>query len=357
MDEHCAELRDSGIIEPAPTSEYVSAPVMPAKKDENGEWTQRRFCIDMRQINQRTKPDHYGLHRVDELFNVIGDATCFSTCDLRAGFHQIPVDDASRDYTAFWWKNQVWRWRRMPFGLKNASAKFQQVMDAEIARAGLSHCAVAFIDDVLIFSANADEHIEHVRLVLQMLHKVGLRIHPGKSIFGSDTVAYLGHYVNAWGCKPLEAKVSGALAIPTPTNIDSLRSAIGYLSYYRCYVPNFSTIAAPLTRLFKKDVRWEWGEEHDLAFKALKTAMCTEGLALRRYDPSRPLILHTDGARLGVQVSWDKLRTMGTSIWWPAFRAHATMQNLSTAATMVRCLQQSGLSKRSGRTSMGCHSH
>jgi hypothetical protein len=252
LDETCKELLEAGIIQLVPTSDYISMPTMVAKKDENGQPTQKRACMDLRHINKLTNKDNYGLPRAEDLFSALGTSTVFSKLDCRSGFHQIPVAEEDQHKTTFWWGNKICAWRRLPFGLQGASSKFQRVMDTEIARAGLAHCAKAFIDDVLIHSSSPAEHIQHLRLVLEMLQRIGMRAHPGKTIVGADRVEYLGHYVSAYGLTPLHAKVAGVQALPTPTNVDTLRSVLGVVGYYRCYMPYFSVTAAPLTALFKK---------------------------------------------------------------------------------------------------------
>ena len=300
LDKTCEDLLKSGIIELVPTSDYISMPLLPAKKDEHGNWTQRRMAIDYRHISALCDHDNYGLPRAEDLFLRIGHASVFTKLDCRSGFHQIPIADEDRNKTAFWWGNKIARWKRMPFGLRNAPSKFQRIMDSEIAARGLSHCCMAFIDDILVFSSNPEEHIEHVRAVLQMLKDISMLAHPMKTLVGADRVEYLGHYVSQYGMTPLDAKIAAIKGLPIPTNVDTLRSALGVVGYYRCYVPNFSVIAAPLTGLFKKGVAWNWGEEQQAAWDELVNTICYGNKAIRRADPTRPYILHTDWSGTGI---------------------------------------------------------
>lgn len=200
---------------------------------------------------------------------------------MRQGFLQIKIKKEDQPKTAYWLNNSLMMYTRMPYGLKNAPAFFQRVMDHEIAHAGLNHCAVAFIDDLLIYSETPEEHVKHVAAVLDMLHECGLRAHPGKSIFGAESIEYLGHNLSRYGMTPHEAKVAAIKSLPAPTNVSELRTQLGMLSYYRCYVPNFSAIAAPLNMLLQKNFKWQWGEEQQVAHNALKEQLVTEGLVLR----------------------------------------------------------------------------
>ena len=173
-------------------------------------------------------------------------------------------------------------------------------MDSEIAARGLSDFCVCFVDDVLVFSSDPDSHVEHVRAVLTMLREVQMMAHPMKTLVGADRVEYLGHYVSQYGMTPLEAKIAAIKSLPVPTNVDTLRSALGVVGYYRCYIPNFSGIAAPLTGLFKKGATWEWGEEQQRAWAQLVNTICYGNKAIRRADPKRPYILHTDWSGVGI---------------------------------------------------------
>jgi hypothetical protein len=123
QDEKCTELEQYHIISPqVEANDYAANVTMPAKKDAEGNWTEKRMCVDYRQVNEATKPDHYGLHHVEEIWSQVGNSTIFSKIDLRSGFHQLPIAEEDKHKTAFWWRNRLYRYDRMPFGLKNASA-------------------------------------------------------------------------------------------------------------------------------------------------------------------------------------------------------------------------------------------
>ncbi|KAJ9504529.1 hypothetical protein QJQ45_005458, partial [Haematococcus lacustris] len=190
-DAKVAEMLEAGIIRPVTEPcDYASAPVLPMKKDAAGQWTDKRFCVDYRRLNEVTLPDRYGLPLPEEMFARLGTARWFSKLDMRSGFLQLPVHSDDQLKTAFWARNQLYCFTRMPFGLRNASAEYQRVMDAAITSAGLSANCMAFIDDVLVYSDSFEAHCQHVQSLLQMLQDIGMFAHPEKSILATDCVEY-----------------------------------------------------------------------------------------------------------------------------------------------------------------------
>ncbi len=135
--------------------------------------------------------------------------------------------------------------------------------------------------------------------MLDMLQSCGLRAHPDKSIFGADVIEYLGHNLSPAGISPHAAKVSAILALPEPTNVAELRQQIGFISYYRAYIPNASQLMLPFFKLLKKGVPWLWGPEQQ-AHQAVKAIFAQEGLVVRCIDYDRPFVLHTDFSARGL---------------------------------------------------------
>ncbi len=311
LDEKCGELLKAGIIEPCRSAQYAACTTMPAKKDADGNWTQRRCCQDYRRLNKKTKPDKYGMPLPEDLFQRVGKARFFSKIDLRSGFHQIPVRLSDRHKTAFWWGHKTYQFTRMPFGLVNATAKFQRVIDRELQDNNLTHCAAAFVDDVLIWSETAEQHVTDVLAVLDAFARVQLKAHPDKSVFGASTIEYLGHNISADGLSPHEAKVAAIRDMPPPRSVHDLQSTLGLVNYYRHFCPNFAQTAQPLYSLLKKGVVFRWGERQQHALDALKAAVTEEGRVLRRLDPNRPIILHTDWSHLGIGAVLGQLDEHG----------------------------------------------
>jgi hypothetical protein len=300
MREKCADLVRVGIIEPCPTTRYASNTVIVPKKAPDGSLSHSRMCHDYRPANRVTPQDRHPMRMPEDMFQQVGTCAFLSKIDLRSGYLEIPVLPAHRDRTAFWLCGQLYQYTTMPFGLKNACAKFQRVMDYEIAKAGLSECCLAWVDDLLIYSETADGHLRDVGRVLDMLAACGQTAHPEKSVFFTNVIEYLGHNVSSYGLTPLQAKVAAIQALTPPTNLTELRSKFGLMNYYRVYCPHFSAIAAPLTQLMSPKRPYVWGEEQQTAWEAAKATLCEEGRALRRFAPNRPTVLHTDWSNHGI---------------------------------------------------------
>lgn len=311
MHEKFADLHEAHIIAPQGPTKYASCPTVAAKKDSDGNWTDKRVCIDSRAINTRTEADRYRTKLPDELFQDIGNSRFFSKIDLRAGFHQIPIAEEDQQKTTFWWGNKLFRFKRLSFGLKNATAHFQRVMDHEIGKSNLTEEVCCFVDDLLIHSPTMESHLTALDKTLKMLNNCGLRAHPEKSVFAASFVEFLGHTVSAYGMSPHEAKVAAIREMPAPTNVSDLRSLLGFCGYYRNYVPNYSAIAQPLNALLSKDVPWEWTPAVERALEELKHELCTDGRALRRAVPGLPFVLYTDWSKQGVGAVLAQLHPDG----------------------------------------------
>jgi RNase H-like domain found in reverse transcriptase/Reverse transcriptase (RNA-dependent DNA polymerase) len=301
IEETCKELLDNGLISPSPRDcQYASNLTLPAKKDLQGQWTNKRMCGDFRNINKATIKDKYGMPHVEDIFQTVGKALVFTKLDLRSGYHQIPVHPEDRSKTSFWWDHKLYMWNRMPFGNVNSTAHFSRVIDLELGSRGLSRCATSFVDDILVFSETPEQHIHDVCEVLDALYECGLRVHPDKSIFAAEVVEFLGHNVGPFGLTPHESKILTIQKMITPSTVSELRSVLGFLSYYRIYVPHFSKLASPLNKLLQKNVPWQWTPECDEALSKIKNLICEEGRVVKRFDPEKPLCLYTDWSCNGV---------------------------------------------------------
>jgi hypothetical protein len=204
-----AELMKAGLVELAPPDyEYASATVMPSKKDIYGNWTEKRMCGDYRIINKFTKSDRYAMLTPEENFEAIRHAKVFSTLDLCSGYHQIGLREEDKEKTAFWGidkdgKDRLYQWKFLSFGLKNAPAEFQRVMDQVFS--GLEFVK-SYIDDIIVFSTSTQKHRTHLADVFARLRLHGLKLHPGKCKFYSDRVEYLGHMIYPRGLGVVASK-------------------------------------------------------------------------------------------------------------------------------------------------------
>ncbi|GBG91228.1 hypothetical protein CBR_g52110 [Chara braunii] len=203
----------------------------------------------------------------------ISESGCkvFSKIDLKSGHHQIEVDPADQHKTAFKTRDGLHKFTVMRFGLMNAPATFQSLMN-KVFRNQINRFVVVYLDDILIFSKSMEEHMRHLEEVLQILKDAQLHLNLEKSEFGRDSVIYLEHRLSAAGLEPEATKVE-VIRRPQPDNVRELRSFLGLASYYRKFVPKFSIIAHPLSKLTSKNVSYTWDGERTTPFQALKEAM------------------------------------------------------------------------------------
>lgn len=299
QDSVCNEQLSAGIIEPSNSLEYCAENTYPRKKDEEGRWTAKRMCTDYREHNKLTPLDPFPVPRQDALMDQIGDAVIFSKLDLKSGYWQLHVKEEDRPKTTFRWGPNVYQFKRLPMGLKNAVAYFMRVMTHELRMNGLANFVACYIDDLLIYSRSAEEHLTHLEAVLTALMKVGLKVHPGKSIFAADSVEFLGHFVSRYGMSPASAKVAAIRNLPPPANVAALRAALGLFNYYRDYCPMYSSIAQPLYTLLQAGSVWRWTAVEQQAYDALKHELSDGNKVVRRADFSRTFTLHTDFSNYG----------------------------------------------------------
>ncbi len=258
-----------------------------------------RFCNDFRRVNEVSEFDGYPMPRVDELIDRLGRARFISTLDLTKGYWQVPLTEGAKPKTAFSTPSGHWQYRVLPFGLHGAPATFQRLMDV-LLRPHQAYAA-AYLDDVIIHSESWEEHLERLRRVLMELRRAGLTANPRKCHFALFEAKYLGFQVGRGMVKPQEKKVAAILSAPRPTTKTQVRAFLGLAGYYRCFIPNFSSLAAPLTDLTRKGQpeKTPWSLEADRAFQQVMAALTSEPL-LRAPDFGCPFLLQTDASDTGL---------------------------------------------------------
>ena len=296
-------MLDQNVIEPS-NSPWASPVVLVEKKDGSV-----RFCVDYRRLNGATKKDVYPLPRIDDLLEKTAGKQYFTTLDAKSGYWQIPMAEDSKEKTAFATNDGLYQFRVMPFGLCNAPATYQRLMQQAFSDIPF---AVEYLDDLNIASSDFDEHLEHLREVLERCRKMNLKLNPKKCSFAGPQALFLGHVVSAGGVAPDPEKVAAVAKFAVPGNLTALREFLGLASYYRRYVENFATIASPLHRLTRKNIPFEWNADCDIAFQRLKTLLC-KAPVLATPNFSCKFQLHTDASYEGLGAVLEQEQADGTT--------------------------------------------
>ena len=280
------------LIEPF-CSEWSSPIVLVPKP--NGKW---RLCIDYRGVNDRTEKDAYPIPNIDEIFDCLNGAVVFTTMDLYSGYHQIKMEEDSIEMTTFTTRFGNYQFKVMPFGLTGAPATFQREMN-RILFPLIGNCVFNFIDDILIFSKSIEEHIEHIKQVLEIFKENDLKINIEKCHFMQTEVDVLGHRVTTEGLKPIDSKVEAIKNWKAPSDVHDLRSFLGSVGYYRDFIPNYAQITAPICKLPRKGVTYEWNEQHQERFNLLKEKLINAPI-LKYPDFEKEFIIRTDASYEGI---------------------------------------------------------
>ncbi|GBG79332.1 hypothetical protein CBR_g29482 [Chara braunii] len=286
------ELLEKGWIRPSSSPFGAPGLFVPKKEGE------LRMCIDYRGLNAITVKNVEPLPRIDDLLDRVQGCKYFSKIDLKSCYHQIEVHLDDQYKTAFWTRYGHYEFIVMPFGLTNGPATFQCCMN-DLSRPWLDRFVVVYLDDILVFSKTLQEHQGHLRQVLEKLREANFKINAKKCEWAKTQVLYLGHVLDGDSIKPEDSKIAAIRDWPTPRTLTELRSFLGLANYYRKFVRNFSTIAAPLRRLLKKEAIWQWDKDCTSALKKLKCALI-EYPVLKVADPSLPFVVTTDASQYGI---------------------------------------------------------
>ena len=307
--EMVAEGEAAGLIEDS-TSEWCSQLIMVVKKDQYGVPTGKpRFAVDYRRVNALMKKDAHPLPLPETMFAQLKGATVFSKLDLTKGFYQIALDPKCREYLAFSTPDGLKQWKVMPFGIANAPAAFQREMQ-RILKERLGVSVLVYIDDILIFSRNAEEHAEHVEWVLSQLRRHRYYANPDKCEFFQSRVHFLGHVISEGGVAVQQHKVDAVAKWPRPQCVSDVRKFLGLTSYYRRFVAGHSSLSAPLSDLTRKDTPFVWGEKEEDSFQQLKAALASAPVLITP-DNSKPYVLHTDASGYAVGASLSQMTDRG----------------------------------------------
>ena len=304
-------LECAGVITKS-MSKWASPIVIVPKKSAPGEPLKRRLCVDFRKVNElqqevitagKTKGQIsiHPLPKIEEMYAKLKGAKVFSTIDLRSGYHHITLGKSSRAKTAFVTPFGKYEFLMVPFGLAQAPAYFQLLMKKVLN--GLKF-AMTYLDDVIIFSENESQHLEHLETVFSCLREAGLKMKWSKCDFFKREIHYLGHLISPEGISPLPNKLDCIQHMPAPKNAKEIKQFLRLTGYYRKFVPRFADISRPLTTLTKKDKKFKWTPTCQRSFDLLKETLCGEAV-LKYADTSKPYTLYTDASKFG----WARVLT------------------------------------------------
>ena len=263
------------------------------KKD--GTW---RMCIDCRAVNNIMVKYRHPILRLDDMLDDLHGSCIFSKIYLKSGYHQIRMKEGDEWKTAFKTNYELYEWLVMPFGLTNAPSTFMRLMN-HVLRALIGKFVVVYFDDILVYSKSLDEHVEHLRCVLDVLRNEKLYANFHKCNFCMEKVVFLGFVISGKGIEVDEEKVKAIKEWPTPKSITEVRSFHGLASFYRWFVKDFSTIIAPLIEIVKKNVGFHWGNDQENAFVVIKERLCSAPV-LALPDFNKTFEIECDASRIGI---------------------------------------------------------
>lgn len=293
IDKEVDKMLEDGVIEEG-SGAWGFPVVLVRKKDDT-----IRFCVDYRLLNAKTVKDVYPLPRIDDTIESLHGAQRFTSLDLHSGYWQIPVAAQDKDKTGFVTRRGLFRFVRMPFGLSNAPGTFQRVMDA-VLRGLIWQSCLVYLDDIIVYSRGGmGRHVVELAAVLQRLKVAGLSLKAKKCTFAARQLEYLGHELSEDGIRPMQSLVDSVARFPVPTDERGVKSFVHLAGFYRRFIANFKSKAAPLTKLLRKNVEWQWRAEQQKAFEALKTEL-TQRPLLAYPDFRRPFELVTDTSQVGL---------------------------------------------------------
>ena len=309
---HLQDMLRVGAIHKS-TSPWASPVVLVRKKDGS-----LRFCIDLHKLNNRTIKDAYSLPQIEESLDCLNGAKIFTSLDLKAGYWQVLMSEDSIPYTAFT-VGPLGFLQMCPvlFGLTNAPATFQRLMESCLGDLHLQYCII-YLDDIIVFSKTPEEHIERLRSVFQKLDQAGLHLKPSKCEFFKKRVEYLGHIVSENGIETNPKKIKAIVDWPQPQTVTQMRSFLGFCNYYRKFIHQYAQIAKPLYKLISgnqakmKRAHIAWNEDCERAFKTLK-GVCSRTPVLAYANYSKSFSVHTDASELGLGAVLYQAQNDGTT--------------------------------------------
>lgn len=297
INEQVNKMLKEGIVTESSSPWNSPLLVVPKKGDSNGikKW---RVVVDFRKINDVTLSDAYPLPLITDILDQLGRARYFSNLDLASGFHQIEMDPQDSCKTAFSTPFGHYEFSRMPFGLKNAPATFQRLMNTVLLGLQGFKCFI-YMDDIVVYGDTLIAHNKKLTEILERLRQHELKLQPSKCNFLQKEIVFLGHKITSEGIKPDEAKIQAVKNFPSPKNYKDVKTFLGMMSYYRKFIPNLSNLAEPINRLLKKGQKFVWSVTCQQSFDELKSLLMSSPI-LQYPDFTKKFVITTDASNVAI---------------------------------------------------------
>ncbi|UYV74060.1 K02A2.6-like [Cordylochernes scorpioides] len=294
------KMKRDGIIDES-NGPWSSPVVLVTKKDGT-----TRFCVDYRRQNDITKKDSYPLPRIDDTLTTLAGSSWFSTLDLKSGYWQVGMHPEDKEKTAFSTDSGLYQFTVMPFSLCNAPATFERLIELVLKGFTWKTCLV-YLGDVMVMGRTFEEHLRNLQEVFDRFKANNLALNPNKCQLFQKSVKFLGHIVSTEGIRTSDDKNFTIKNWPEPRAKHELQSFLGLCTYYRRFVEGYADIAAPLHRLTEARASFNWNEECEKAFRALKRSLCFSPI-LAYPQPETNFILDTDASNLGIGTVLSQVR-------------------------------------------------
>lgn len=312
INEEIDEMHRQGIIKHSKSPWNAPVLCIPKKDlDEKGN-KKYRIVVDFRALNLITKPFVYPIPRINEIFDDLGNNTYFSTLDLKSGFYQVPIHPRDAAKTAFSTPKGHFEFTRMPMGLRNSPSTFQRLMNTVLYELG-DIKAIVYLDDIIVFGRTIEEHNRNLCRVLEAMRRHNLKIEPTKCQILRTELKYLGHTINKDGISPTDENIKAIREMAVPTTVKGVRSFLGTVNFYGKFIPKIAEIRKPLNDLLKKNAKFIWNNECQLAFESLKNFL-TSDLLLVRPNYEDTFVLTTDASEYAIGAVLSNVHSINKPI-------------------------------------------
>lgn len=325
-------LLQAGLIEES-SSPFASPVTMAFKKSEN---EKNRMCVDFRELNKLIVPETFPFPTIDEILQKTKGCEYFSSLDINSAFWSIPVRRDDQHKTGFITQDGHFQWKCIPFGIKIASPVYQRILTRIIKKHNLSSFCLNYIDDILIFSKNFHDHINHLRALFAAIISEGFKLKFIKCSFACKEVRYLGHHLSKNSVRPLTDNVISINNFPIPETKKQVRSFLGKINFYNKYIPHSAIILEPLHNLLRKDVNFTWSKDCQDSFDIVKKLLTSKPI-LAVFDREKVTNIYTDASQLGVGAVLKQIQDSGEERPVAYFSRKLTTAQSKKKAVFLEC--------------------